>query len=81
MHPCLIQVCSHWEDVGLAGSGEIFNNGPVYFSSARPPLLRDFANPSLTRTFATRPVRKEIRNFPLKWRPRSLQFEEICQKD
>ncbi len=59
--PCLIQVCSHWEDVGLAGSGEIFNNGPVYFSSARPPLLRDFANPSLTRTFATRPVRKEIR--------------------
>ncbi len=59
--PCLIQVCAHWEDVGLAGSGEMFDNGPVYFSSARPPLLRDFANPDLTRVFATRPVRKEIR--------------------
>lgn len=59
--PCLIQVCGHWEDVGLAGASEMFHNGPVYFSQARPPLLRDFANPALTRAFATRPVRKEIR--------------------
>ena len=59
--PCLIQVCAHWEDVGLAGSSEMYHNGPVYFSSARPPLLRDFADPRLMRTFATRRLTREIR--------------------
>lgn len=59
--PCLIQVCAHWEDVGLAGSGEMYHNGPVYFSSARPPLLRDFADPRLVRAFATRRLTREIR--------------------
>ena len=59
--PCLIQVCAHWEDVGLAGASEMYDNGPAYFSTARPPLLRDYANPALTRTFVTRRARKEIR--------------------
>lgn len=59
--PCLIQVCAHWEDVGLAGGGDMYENGPHYFSSARPPLLRDFANPALTRVFATQRMCKEIR--------------------
>lgn len=59
--PCLIQVCAHWEDVGLAGSSEMYDNGPVYFSSARPPLLRDFANPQLVRAFAARRLTREIR--------------------
>ena len=59
--PCLIQVCTHWEDVGLVGSSEIVDNGPVYFSSARPPLLKDYANPELTRTFPAKRLRKEIR--------------------
>ncbi len=59
--PCLIQVCGHWEDVGLAGASEIFDNGPAYFSTARPPMLRDYANPALTRTFVTNRAKKEIR--------------------
>lgn len=59
--PCLIQVCAHWEDVGLAGAGEMYSNGPAYFSTARPPMLRDFANPALTRTFVTKRFKKEIR--------------------
>ena len=59
--PCLIQVCGHWEDVGLAGSSEMYENGPVYFSSARPPLLRDYANPALTQTFPTKRLRRQIR--------------------
>lgn len=59
--PCLIQVCGHWEDVGLAGAREIYENGTVYFSSARPPMLRDFGNPALTYAFATRRAHKQIR--------------------
>lgn len=59
--PCLIHVCSHWEDVGLAGASEMFHNGSVYFSLARPPLLRDFGNPDLTCSFDTWRTRKQVR--------------------
>lgn len=59
--PCLIQVCAHWEDVGIAGSREMVDNDSVYFSAARPPLLKDFANSELTRTFPVNNLRKEIR--------------------
>ena len=59
--PCLIQVCAHWEDVGLVGSREMVDNAQVYFSSARPPLLKDYANPELVRAFAAKQMRKEIR--------------------
>lgn len=59
--PCLIQVCAHWEDVGLVGSREMVDNAQVYFSTARPPLLKDFANPKLTQTFPVKVLQKEIR--------------------
>ncbi len=58
--PCLIQVCSHWEEVGLAGSQEIYHNAPVYFTAPRPPLLRDYGNTALTKAFATVRRRKQI---------------------
>lgn len=70
--PCLIQVCAHWEDVGLVGNREIYENGPVYFSSARPPMLRDFGNPALTRVFPARRLRREIR---ISYEVDSLQLE------
>lgn len=59
--PCLIQVCNHWEEVGLAGSNEIYENSTVYFTATRPPLLRDYDNPLLARSFKTWPTQKEIR--------------------
>lgn len=58
--PCLIQVCSNWEEVGLAGSQEVYHNASVYFTAPRPPLLRDYANPALTKTFGTVRRRKQI---------------------
>lgn len=70
--PCLIQVCAHWEDVGLVGNREIYENGPVYFSSARPPMLRDFGNAALTRVFPARRLRREIR---ISYEVDSLQLE------
>jgi hypothetical protein len=59
--PCLIQVCAHWEDVGLVGSREMVDNGTIYFSTARPPLLKDYADPLLAKAFPAKPIRKEIR--------------------
>ena len=59
--PCIIQVCSHWDDVALAGAGSIYRNADQYFSHPRPPMLRDFSNPLLARSFRTFRLRKEIR--------------------
>lgn len=58
--PAVVQVCSHWEDVGLCGMREIFDNGTVYFTKARPPLLRDYLDPQLTSTWPLRPVRRQL---------------------
>jgi hypothetical protein len=58
--PCVIQVCGHWEDVGLCAMGEISGNSELYFSNPRPPLLRDFLNPALTSHWQLRPVRRQI---------------------
>jgi hypothetical protein len=58
--PCVVQVCSHWEDVGLCGMREIFDNGTVYFSKARPPLLRDYLSPQLVSRWPLRPVRRQV---------------------
>ena len=70
--PCVIQVCAEWDDVGLAGMHEMVNNQELYFEAARPPLLKDFANPQLTQRFPTRQLRKEIR---LKYDVDSTQLE------
>lgn len=59
--PCLIQVCGHWEDVGMAGSSEISNNGELFFSKPRPPLLKDYSNSELTAIFPVKQATKEIR--------------------
>ena len=58
--PCVVQVCSHWEDVGLCGMREIFDNGTVYFSKARPPLLGDYFDPKLVSQWPLQPVRRQI---------------------
>ncbi len=58
--PCVIQVCRHWEDVGLAGSSEMSQNSDLYFSSQRPPLFRDYFDPKLTSRYATMRQRRQI---------------------
>lgn len=58
--PCVIQVCGHWEDVGLCGMGEMLHNSELYFSKPRPPLLRDYLDPALTSQWHLRPVRRQI---------------------
>ncbi len=70
--PCLIQVCAHWEDVGLAGSRDMVDNGPLYFSSARPPLLKDYANPALTQAFPAKRLHRQIR---LSYEVETVQLE------
>ena len=59
--PAIIQVCRHWDDVGLTGSSELYGNGSIYFEGERPPLLRDFFDSRLTKSFVVRNSRKFVR--------------------
>ena len=59
--PAIIHVCRHWEDVALAGASEIYDNAPVYFERARPPLLKDFVDRRLCVSLAVVRARKYVR--------------------
>lgn len=69
--PCLIQICAEWEEVGLAGGGAMYDNGDLYFSSPRPPMLKDFFDPKLAIVYPTRRQKREIR---LSWDVDSVQL-------
>jgi hypothetical protein len=58
--PCVIQVCSHGEDVGQCAMREISQNSDLYFAQARPPLLRDYLEPLLTSQWPVNPVRRQV---------------------
>lgn len=58
--PCVIQVVEHAEEMPYAGASEIEEFADFYFESPRPPLLRDFFDPDLTRVFRTPRLRRRI---------------------
>jgi hypothetical protein len=58
--PCVIQVCSHWDDIGQCAMREIDQNGNLYFTQTRPPMLRDYLEPALTSHWALQPVRRQV---------------------
>jgi hypothetical protein len=52
--PCVVQRLSGPEDLEHVGRAAIRRDPDVYFGLARPPVLKDFFDPALTRT-VTRP--------------------------
>jgi hypothetical protein len=58
--PCVIQVCSHWEDVEMCAMSEISENATLYFTKKRPPLLRDYLDKKLTSQWPVKPVRRQL---------------------
>ena len=59
--PAVIQVCRHWDDVGLVGGATLYENRAVFVDRARPPLIRDYADRRLCMHFAAPRLRKYIR--------------------
>lgn len=58
--PCVIQVCSHSEDLGQCAMREIIQNHDLYFTQARPPLLHDYLVQALTSEWTVTPVRRQV---------------------
>lgn len=71
--PCVIQVCSHIEEVGMAGSSEISDNSDLYFKAPRPPLLKDYFNPTLTASFKTH---AQCRQIQLKFQVENIKLRK-----
>ena len=58
--PCVIQVCASHEELREAASSEICDNSDLYYEAPRPPLLRDFDRPDLTRAFTTARLQRQV---------------------
>ena len=58
--PCVIQVCTHWGDVEMSAMSEVSENAPLYFTKARPPLLRDYLDKKLTSQWPLRRVKRQL---------------------
>lgn len=59
--PCLIQVCSNWDDLCLVSSSALVSNPNPYLTAARPPILRDFFDRRVTTRYAAHRVLRQIR--------------------
>jgi hypothetical protein len=58
--PCLIQTVTRKDELRLAANEAVSSDPEFYFRSRRPPILRDFFDPRLTRRFAVRPSRTVV---------------------
>ncbi len=56
--PCIIETATRLDEVQLTVNKRVGQDARLYFESARPPLLKDFFDPKLTKLL---PVRKRVR--------------------
>lgn len=60
--PCVIQTASHVDELQVTVGDRVADDAEYYLESARPPLLKDFADPRLARQL---PIRKLVRRIAI----------------
>jgi hypothetical protein len=58
--PCIVQTVTRRAELAVAATQKVNDDAAFYFKAARPPLLKDFFDPRLTRTMAVRRARKVV---------------------
>jgi hypothetical protein len=58
--PAIIQTVTRVDELGLTARRVVTEDPDFYFKSARPPLLKDFFDPSIRRVIRTPKLRKVI---------------------
>jgi hypothetical protein len=58
--PCLVQTVTRKDELRIAASDAVSSDPEFYFRSRRPPILKDFFDPRLTRRFALRRQRTVV---------------------
>ena len=54
--PCVIQTVTRKDELALLADTRVTSDPGFYFKAARPPMLRDFFNPSLRKHLNVRPI-------------------------
>ena len=58
--PCVIQTVTRRAELAVAAAEKVCENAAFYFKAARPPLLKDFFDPRLSKAFPVRRTRKVV---------------------
>lgn len=58
--PCIVQTVTRRAELAVAATQKVNDDAAFYFKAARPPLLKDFFDPRLTRIMPVRRTRKVV---------------------
>jgi hypothetical protein len=58
--PCIIQTVTRRAELAVAATQKVNDDATFYFKAARPPLLKDFFDPRLTKILPVRRTRKVV---------------------
>lgn len=58
--PCLVETVTRKDELRIAATDAVSDDPAFYFRAARPPMLRDFFDPRLTRRFQVQPKRTVV---------------------
>lgn len=58
--PCVIQTVTRRAELAVAAAEKVCENAAFYFKEARPPLLKDFFDPRLSKALPVRRTRKVV---------------------
>jgi len=58
--PCIVQTVTRRAELAVAATQKVNDDAAFYFKAARPPLLKDFFDPRLTRILPVRRTRKVV---------------------
>ena len=58
--PCIIQTVTRRDELEVAAKRQVADDPAFYFAAARPPLLKDFFDERIARSFRVYPTRKMI---------------------
>lgn len=58
--PCIVETVTRVSELRLTASHSVTSNPAFFFRASRPPLLKDFFNPALTKRLAVRPMETTI---------------------
>jgi esterase/lipase superfamily enzyme len=58
--PCVVQTVTRRAELDVAATRKVSEDAAFYFKAARPPLLKDFFDPRVSKTLPVRRMRKVV---------------------
>jgi ParB-like nuclease domain len=58
--PCVVQKVTTRQELAVVGAGALLRNPEAYLTAPRPPVLKDYFDPRLSRTVRLVPTKKHV---------------------